>query len=418
MNVSTQRRKTAGARNVDRFAAPLKLRAFALSSFLGGALLISGCATNRQPAVVLTGDIMVDGPNAIENGPAKDKVLWQDRTAVAAMRRGQFDLAKRYLDDVLLTFGGIYGNNKSARQARGYFHEESKKTFIGEPYERVMAFYYRGILYWMDGEPDNARACFRSAQIEDAGTQDEDYSADYAILDYLDGLATVKLGGDGSDAFQRAEKESRLSKLPPYNAQANVIFFLEYGLGPTKYGGGEYGEQLRFRDNPSPAKTATVSVNGQKLTAGACDDLMFQATTRGGRVMDYVLGNKAVFKSTTSAIGDVGIVSGALLATRRGHNSAADEVGLGLLAAGLLSKAFSAATTPSADIRTWDNLPRYLTFATLALPAGAHAATIEFQDAAGRPLPNLTKNITVNVPADGKDKVIFVSDQSVTPQTL
>lgn len=418
MNVSTQRRKTAGARNVDRFAGPLNLRAFALSSFLGGALLISGCATNRQPAVVLTGDIMVDGPNAIENGPAKDKVLWQDRTAVAAMRRGQFDLAKRYLDEVLLTFGGIYGNNKSARQARGYFHEESKKTFIGEPYERVMAFYYRGILYWMDGEPDNARACFRSAQIEDAGTQDENYSADYAMLDYLDGLATVKLGGDGSDAFQRAEKESRLSKLPPYNAQANVIFFLEYGLGPTKYGGGEYGEQLRFRDNPSPAKTATVSVNGQKLTAGACDDLVFQATTRGGRVMDYVLGNKAVFKSTTGAIGDVGIVGGALLATHRGHNSAADEVGLGLLAAGLLSKAFSAATTPSADIRTWDNLPRYLTFATLALPAGTHAATIEFQDAAGRPLPNLTKNITVNVPADGKDKVIFVSDQSVTPQTL
>ena len=80
---------------------------------------------------MLTGDIMVDGPNAIENGPAKDKVLWQDRTAVAAMRRGQIDLAKRYLDDVLLTFGGIYGYNKSARQARGYFHEESKKTFIG-----------------------------------------------------------------------------------------------------------------------------------------------------------------------------------------------------------------------------------------------------------------------------------------------
>jgi hypothetical protein len=134
--------------------------------------------------------------------------------------------------------------------------------------------------------------------------------------------------------------------------------------------------------------------------------------------MDYVLGNKAVFKSTTSAIGDVGIVSGALLATRRGHNSAADEVGLGLLAAGLLSKVFSAATTPGADIRTWDNLPRYLTFATLALPAGAHAATIEFQDAAGRPLPNLTKQITINVPVDGKDKVVFVSDQSVTPQTL
>jgi len=30
----------------------------------------------------------------------------------------------------------------------------------------------------------------------------------------------------------------------------------------------------------------------------------------------------------------------------------------------------------------------------------------------------LTKTITFNVPADGKDKVIFVSDQSSTPQNL
>ena len=43
--------------------------------------------------------------------------------------------------------------DKSARKARGYFHEESSKGFRGEPYERVMAYYYRGILYWMDGEP-------------------------------------------------------------------------------------------------------------------------------------------------------------------------------------------------------------------------------------------------------------------------
>jgi hypothetical protein len=197
-----------------------------------------------------------------------------------------------------------------------------------------------------------------------------------------------------------------------------VLFLLEYGRGPTKYGSGEYGEQLRFRDHPSPAKSASVSVHGQTLTAGACDDLVYQATTRGGRVMDHVLGNKAVFKSTTSAIGDAGIISGAVLATHRGRNSAADEVGLGLLAAGLLSKAFSAATTPSADIRTWDNLPRYITFAHLQLPPGAHAATIEFQDPAGRPLPDLTKNITINVPTDGRDKIVFVSDQSVTPQNL
>jgi hypothetical protein len=95
-----------------------------------------------------------------------------------------------------------------------------------------------------------------------------------------------------------------------------------------------------------------------------------------------------------------------------------DEVGAGLIAAGLLTKLVSAAATPNADIRTWDNLPRYLTFATLSVPPGQHTVTIEFLDGGGRLLPDLTKTITINVPANGTDKVVFVSDQSLTPQTL
>jgi hypothetical protein len=125
-----------------------------------------------------------------------------------------------------------------------------------------------------------------------------------------------------------------------------------------------------------------------------------------------------VFKSTTSAIGDAGIISGAILSTHRGRDSAADEVGVGLLAAGVLSKLFSAAITPAADTRSWDNLPRYLTFAHLALAPGRHAATVEFRDGSGRALPGLTKSITLDVPPSAPQKVVFVSDQSLTPQTL
>ena len=66
-----------------------------------------------------------------------------------------------FLDDALARVGNIIGPDKSAKKARGLFNEEAKKTFLGEPYERVMAYFYRGILYWMNGAPDNARACFR-----------------------------------------------------------------------------------------------------------------------------------------------------------------------------------------------------------------------------------------------------------------
>ena len=101
----------------------------------------------------------MDGRYAISNAPAKDRLLWQCRTAATAMRRGSVLEAKQILDEVIPRIEGRFQGDRSARKARSYFAEESKKAFIGEPYERVMAYYYRGIIYWMDGEPDTARAC-------------------------------------------------------------------------------------------------------------------------------------------------------------------------------------------------------------------------------------------------------------------
>jgi hypothetical protein len=362
---------------------------------------------------------MVDGPNAIEHGPPRDKVLWEYRTAIAAMRQGKFDEAKRYLEDALTTVQGIYGPDANARKSRGYFHAESKKTFIGEPYERSMAYIFRGILYWMDGEPDNARACLRSAELEDSDTENREYAGDWVLPDYLDGLATTKLGGDGSDAFKRAHASSKSITLPPYNAQANVLIFFEFGPGPTKYATGQYREELRFNVPPSPISSALFEVDGQQYPVAPADDVWFQASTRGGRIMDHVLANKAVFKTTTDVIGNVALLGGSTaLIAGGGYDATASEVGAGLLAAGVISKLISAATTPEADTRAWDNLPRYLSFACLQLSAGRHVVTFQFRDKAGKVVSGLTKSFTVDVPADGKDKVIFVSDQSLTPQTM
>jgi tetratricopeptide (TPR) repeat protein len=382
-----------------------------LLSCLGG-LLLAGCATTQSPQTwQRTGDPIADGKAAIEHGPKRDKVLWQYRTAVAALRRGDFALAKGVLDDALLTLGGIYGPDKDAKRARGYFSAEAKKTFIGEPYERVMAYYYRGLLYWMDGETDNARACFRSAQFMDSDAENKEYSSDYVLLEYLDGFATEKLKGDGADALKRARSLAKVVKPPDYDPQANVLFFVEFGNGPTKYATGEYHEQLRFRSGTSSVRAVRIRANGQAVRAEAYDDLNYQATTRGGRVMDHVLANKAVFKSATDTAGNVAIISGAILAGQQGRNSAADEVGAGLLAAGVLSKIFSAATTPAADTRAWDNLPQYLGFASLTLPPGPHTVTVEYLDAAGNPISNLTRTVTIETLAAPRDTVIFVSDK-------
>jgi hypothetical protein len=391
------------------------MKCFGWPTLIALVLLLAGCAppseTTPPPH---PGEPRADGQNTIQYGPAKDKVLWQYRTALAAMRQCQFDQAKPLLDDALARIEGVFGSDKSARQSRRYFSAEAKKTFIGEPYERVMAYYYRGILYWMDGELDNARACFRSGQIQDSDTAEKQYASDYALLDFLDGLATVKLGGDASDTFRRAQEFFPGKVLPPVSPNANVLFFVDYGLGPRKFASGQYGEQLRFQATESPVRSARLRIASQTLPLPPYDNLYFQATTRGGRVMDHVLGNKAVFKTTTGAVGDAAIISGAILAGATDRQ----EVGLGLLAAGLISKIVSHATTPEADVRTWDNLPLCLSFTALQLSPGQYETTVEFLDESNRVLQNLTKKIPLLISNVVGDQVIYVSDQSQIPQTL
>lgn len=378
-------------------------------------LLAAGCASTAPSAkrAQSTGDILVDGKHFIEHGPEKDKVLWQYRTAVAALRRGDREEAKRLLDDAILSIGGIIANDRDAKRARGYFSAESKKKFMGEPYERIMAYYYRGVLYWIDGEPDNARACFRSGQFIDSDVENQEYAADWVLLEYLDGLSTEFLAGDGSDAFARAQKANKFGAPVPYNKSANALFFMEFGQGPQKYATGQYSQELRFRPGRSRAHSAQVKVDGKTLLISPYDDLYYQATTRGGRVMDHILANKAVFKSATDTAGNAALLSGIVLSGNRNTQEAA----LGLAAFGVLSKIVSATTTPAADTRAWDNLPQYLSFGSLQLAPGQYTATVEFKDQAGNVLADLSKVVSFTVKSDEK-AVVFVSDQSSTPQTI
>ncbi len=392
--------------------------------------------------VPLTGDPVVDGNAFLTVAPPRDRVLWEYRIAAAALRRGQFDEAQAKLDAAHLSAAGALASSGTATEAavaRGTFHEESEKPYIGEPYERVMADFYRAILYWRSGEPDNARALCRDGELTDSDTVDKKYSGDWVIPDWLDGFATAKLGGDGAAALARARKNSG-HPLPDYDPGANVLVLVEYGRGPRKIAAGEYGEQLKFLIEPSRTVNAHLTVAGQTVVLPPWDDVDYQASTRGGRVMDYILGNKAVFKKTADTVGNVALAGAAVAAgsatktTRRvvtdanGHqhvvtstttDQGAENAALGLAAFGLLTKAVSAATAPVADTRTWDNLPQYLSLATLRLPPGDHVATLTFFNSAGQPLPS-AQTFTISVPmADSlnavstsapRDTVVFRSE--------
>lgn len=377
-----------------------------------------GSARSANPAPRAPGATSADRrPPTI---PEKDRVLIDYRLGVTALRHGDDAEARARFDDAIARIGGIIANDADAARARSLFSAESTKTFIGEPYERVMAYYYRGILYWRDGQPDNARACFRSGQVIDSDPDNEHYDADYVLLDYLDGLASVKLQADGSSAFQRAQQHAgEKIVVPPYNLAANVLVFAEYGNGPRKVAAGQYGEQLRFQADDSPTRSARLILDGGKkiVPLPAYDDLGFQATTRGGRVMDHILGNKAYFKATTNVAGDMALAGSAIAhdQARRRERSGKDgedadlaAFGLGLL--GLIGKVASSATQTQADTRQWDNLPQRLSFAALKLPPGRYAGRVEFLDRDGRVFVSRTQDVAISVGADDRDTVVFLSE--------
>lgn len=386
-------------------------------------LLLAGCAGDPMsgPAIRYTGDLLKDLKAECDVVPVKDRALWDYRIAAIALRRGQFADAKGALDDAIRLMGGILsGPDEAARRSHTLFTAESEKIFVGEPYERAMAYLYRGLLYWRDGEPDNARACFRSAELTDSYAEDEVYRADWVLCDYLDGLASVKLYADGSDAYARAGKSAK-RPLPPYDQAASVLLFCEYGFGPEKYAGGDSGDQLRFRADPPRVTGAMLQVGDQTVRLMPWDDVVFQATTRGGRVMDYILGRKVVFKQTADAVGDAALVGAAVAKEKdekrkeEGKEPVHEGAAIAMAAIGVISKVMASATQTRADTRTWDNLPRHLSFAAIRLPPGDYPATLTFLDEQGQPNPQRTQRLNVHVAGEGRDMVVFLSEFAKKP---
>lgn len=352
-----------------------------------------------------------------------DKVLWQYVCGLFYMREGRFADAKRLFEDAMRIVNGRFGKDRSAQRARGYFSKESKKTFVGEPYERVMANYYLGILYWMEDGPNLARPCFKNALYEDCYVGDEHYAGDYVICEYLDALAAVKLGQSGDDAERRSRSITNTVSVPPFtgppmpvlDAKANLLIFVEFGSGPVKYATGKNNEELRFRPVHSQARSARLQIGNQSLTLGAQDDLFFQAFTRGGRAMDHINKGKAVFKDST-AIAGAAALYGAGISAAAGVD---ERVALGLVAFGFASSLLSSAGKPDADTRCWYNLPQFLAFTAVEVAPGKHSIMAEFFDESGTRIGSGHRQVDVDVKENRRDTVLFLSDKtSFTTQSL
>lgn len=351
-----------------------------VSAFVSGVLMTSAAHANdlenRYQASV----------DLLAKEGERNLVLNHMNAASLAIMLQNFEAAEQHLDEALLRIEAIYSGDAKSTKARSLWYAEGSKDFRGEPYERAMAYYYRGILDLIKGEYDNARASFKGGLLQDAFAEEEQNRSDFASLLFLEGWTLQAEGRpkDAAEAWQELGNLGRDSSLPKPNH--NLLIIVETGKSPRKMNDGVaqnimvYRRGKRFND-------VGARIKGLNVTLKPMEDVFYQASTRGGRQIDKILNGKAEYRNSSDRVGDQ---LGSLSSTAQtvdsviGNGSAGAAIaGVGVLA-GVWQLAGSRVNA-TADTRYWSTLPDTIHMATTSLK-GDQLPPVQILDSQGNVL--------------------------------
>ncbi|MEM8883793.1 MAG: hypothetical protein AAGD14_06990 [Planctomycetota bacterium] len=363
-----------------------------IRSLLAVLLLLAACRSGREyvaprasTAELTYQAILADGSRGVAE---EDEALWACELGTAAMMVRREHEAWEAFHMASRTMGTLESTPSESRRA--ILGAESTKRWKGDPHERCMAAYYKGILYWRRGDLDNAAACFKSGLFADSYSEVGEHQVDFAALSFLLGWVSWIRGQDEQArfSFQEAAQHAPENLLfdDPAPRDHNVLAILEVGQGPRKVRRGAYGSMASYQDIPTSAAAVEIRVDGVSQGVSAlATDLFHQATTRGKKTIDGIRKGKAVFKAASTTAGIVMINRGA-----RDDNAGLVLAGAGALLAGALTNA-------SADVRYWTLLPAEIQFLPLRLAPGMHEVDVIVLDQSHRPIPGWKKTFRCRV---------------------
>jgi tetratricopeptide (TPR) repeat protein len=316
-------------------------------------------------------------------------------------RLGSAALVNYDLDEAESAFLRAYevinsvGVNEGGRSLGAALVDEKIKVWKGEPFERAMANFYLGLIYYMHNDYDNARAAFENAlfKLRDY-SNNEDKKDDYRELESNFVLATLmlakceqRLGKDEkahADFAKVVELRRDLAALADenLNRDSNLLLVVDFGYGPRKVKSSD-GAIVGFAPPPQrvgliPRPRAVVDgqvANNQDIALPTID-LLDMAQDRRWQDIDTI-------RAIKSAVGTGLLVGGGVMGVKGLNEGGARqrtdlEVAAGLAAAGLLLKA-----TSQADVRQWEMLPRSTFILPLHVPPGTHDVTVDFPSVPG-----------------------------------
>lgn len=350
--------------------------------------ILSGTAfagSNSGPLPIEIDQYLADKPDTLKPlyrtlfvEGTRNAVLNNVRLGVAAMQVGEYARAESAFDAALAQIETVYADDPRAKQARSVWSKEAVKDFKGEPYERAMAYYYRGLLYLRAADYENARASFIQAEYQSTLAENEEYVSAFPMMDYLAGWAShcADNAAKAQEFFTAASSEQPSLQAPA--ATHDVLLVAELGSAPVKYAGGKSNELLQFKAaDGNTALDASFSITldasgAISVPTSEAASISWQATHRGGRAVQAVLDGKAQFKDGMDTAAEVSSTTGLLAMNVGAATNDLDIAGAGAILglAGVAMSFAAQAAKPDADVRAWDNLPDSIRVATIERPQG------------------------------------------------
>lgn len=398
------------------------------------AASLGACRSGPTPAQMFYAQNFDGAASVLEEPaqePGKDRLLHHHEYAMSLLELGRREAARAAFVD---SWTSQQSNEGSwIRGLMALWGGEASKVYRGDPYERAMVSIYAGLLLYQAGDYQNARAAFKNASLEDSGSGDDSYNADFAISYLFEGLCARRQGyeDEARALFEQASRSRAGQRSTPFlrtldEWDPNLIVVVGVGRAPIKSAVGMFDEMSIFEQVPTPENYAMVTVDGELVgRTHEIENLFYQAQTRGGRYMDDLLRTKATVKKTlrTAAViflwGALIASMGAVAASNQGGSNSNDAATLLAGAAAVLLAAAGAAyllswaITPEADTRHWQTLPGSLQILMCQAPPGQRRLKLDFFDASGEPIQGLSREVKDVPIQDGDSRLVLV--RSIAP---
>lgn len=337
--------------------------------------------------------------SSAETSDDKDAVLNWMEEGFRAFQSGELNKSELIFDRILHSIEMVYADSERARKARSLWYSEAEKDFKGEPYERAMAYYYRGLHYLYKAEYDNARASFLGGLLQDAFAEEDQHRSDFAALMYLSAWAASLMGSE----YLKNEAIDELVKIRPDapvpQSDHNTLVIVETGDAPRKLADGIGHYELVYRPGKNVVDYIPYVLRLKKeLSLYPIEDLYYQASTRGGRQVDRIVKGKATFKSNQAVVGQgLSQMSSTAAAFSKMVDDSMEvrEVSRLVSLIGVANMVMATRVDAKADTRYWKSLPGKISVMTLNLNPTVDQLDISFKDEFDDLIPELNSSAKV-----------------------